>query len=204
MNTAEKDLAQIKALMERSTRFISLSGLSGVFAGLYALIGASLAYYWVYYPNSPFGYRQVYINNTVVLQKLLITAAVIFILSIATGLYFTWRKNRRTRGKLWNYASKRFLAGLALPLATGGVFIFALVLRDNLLMVASTSLIFYGLALVNAAQYTLGDIKYLGICEIVLGLVSAFIPGYGLIFWALGFGVLHIVYGVVMYLKYDG
>jgi hypothetical protein len=69
--------------------------------------------------------------------------------------------------------------------------------------VAPATLVFYGLALVNGSKYTLNDIRNIGYLEAGLGVVSMFVPGYGLWFWALGFGVLHIVYGVTMYYKYE-
>ncbi|MGE5429024.1 MAG: hypothetical protein ACM3O8_14110, partial [Methylococcaceae bacterium] len=64
-------------------------------------------------------------------------------------------------------------------------------------------LIFYGLALVNAGKFTLSEVHYLGITEIVLGLMAAVFINWGLLFWALGFGVMHIVYGMMMYYKYE-
>jgi hypothetical protein len=69
-------------------------------------------------------------------------------------------------------------------------------------LVAPATLIFYGLALVNAERYTLTDIKYLGYCQIGLGLISLFFLGWGLVAWTFGFGVLHIVYGLIMHKKY--
>jgi uncharacterized membrane protein HdeD (DUF308 family) len=67
----------------------------------------------------------------------------------------------------------------------------------------SATLVFYGLALINASKYTVRDVFYLGICEIVLGVLSMFLTGFTLLFWALGFGILHILYGTIMYFKYD-
>jgi hypothetical protein len=64
-------------------------------------------------------------------------------------------------------------------------------------------LIFYGLALINASKYTYNDIRYLGISELLIGLCSTLFLGYGLFFWAAGFGLAHIVYGALMYFKYD-
>ena len=69
--------------------------------------------------------------------------------------------------------------------------------------VAPLTLVFYGLALVNASKYTLGYIRYFGITMIILGLASVWFLGYGLFFWTLGFGVCHIIYGALMHFKYD-
>ena len=90
-----------------------------------------------------------------------------------------------------------------IPLTAGGIFIVILLMRGFYDIVAPASLLFYGLALINASKYTLSDVRYLGMCEVVLGLMAAFFAGYGLIFWAMGFGVLHVFYGVSMYIKYE-
>ena len=70
-------------------------------------------------------------------------------------------------------------------------------------LVAPTTLVFYGLALLNASKYTLGDVKYLGYTQVILGLICAVFPNYGFWFWVIGFGFMHIVYGLIMYVKYD-
>ena len=64
-------------------------------------------------------------------------------------------------------------------------------------------LLFFGLALLNASKYTFGEIKILGISEIILGLVSMYWTSLGLLFWAIGFGLFNIIYGVYMYVKYE-
>ncbi|MDR7130601.1 uncharacterized membrane protein HdeD (DUF308 family) [Algoriphagus sp. 4150] len=203
MRKPEQELAEIKSMMERSTRFLSLSGLSGILAGTYALIAAGMAYAWIYYPNSPFGYRFSYITEEAILFKLLATALVVLVLSIGTAWILSQQKSKRSAGKFWTSASKRFVMALAIPLIMGGLFCLALFTRGYVIIIAPATLIFYGLALVNASHFTLSDIKYLGFCQLGLGVLSAFFPGYGLVFWALGFGVLHIIYGLIMYYKYD-
>lgn len=203
MKNAEKELAEIKSMMERSTRFLSLSGLSGVLAGIYALLGVSLAYYWIYYPNPPYGFRTTFIDDAAVFAKLIALALIILMLSIGSAYFLSRKKSQRLSTNLWTPAGKRFLQALFIPILVGGIFCLALVLRGYLIVVAPSTLIFYGLALVNASQFTHSDIKYLGYGELILGIISAFFPGYGLITWALGFGLLHVVYGSMMYYKYD-
>jgi hypothetical protein len=92
---------------------------------------------------------------------------------------------------------------MATPLVTGGLLILILISRSYYGIITPATLIFYGLALVSASNFTFADVKYLGLLEIALGLIAACFPGYGLLFWAIGFGVLHIIYGSMMYLKYD-
>jgi hypothetical protein len=199
----EKDLASIRSMMERSAKFISLSGLSGVLAGVYALIGAAAAYFVAHYPISPFDYRQYSINEENVFFKLLVIAALVLFASLTTGILLSNRKAKKHGLKFWTPASQRLFINLAIPLASGGILILIMLFTGHFGLAAPASLIFYGLALIQASSNTFDEIRYLGFSEIVLGLISAAVPGYGLVFWALGFGVLHIVYGGIMYNKYD-
>jgi hypothetical protein len=201
-----QDVKDIRRLMERSSRFISLSGLSGVAAGIFALAGAGIAryiifddYYKRYDDRGFFG-----ANDFVKLKsQLLGLAAAVAIAAFLSAFYFTWRKSNRQGNSLWDHASRRLFWNMAIPLAAGGFFILGMLQHNEWQFVAPACLIFYGLALVNASKYTLTDIRYLGYCEIVVGLVNMLFIGYGLYFWALGFGVLHIIYGVVMWWKYE-
>lgn len=197
------ELSSIRDLMERSAKFISLSGLSGIMAGIYALVGAALGYYLVYGPYGGLQYRNYYISEQEILWKLFLIAIVVLILSLSTGLVLTIRKAKKKNQNVWNPSSKKLLTSVAIPLITGGVFILILLLRGYYGVVAPASLIFYGLALVAGSNYTYTDVKWLGILEIILGLFATLLPGYGIVFWTIGFGVLHIVYGSIMHFKYD-
>lgn len=192
-----EDLKDIKDIMDRSSRFISLSGLSGVFAGVFALLGAYLAYQTVYYEQAYVDYRRAVIDLESVLKLIGIAASVI-LLSFGFGIYFTNRKAKEKKQQLWDRSSKLLLSSLLIPLVTGGVLCLMLLFKGYIGFVAPFTLVFYGLALVNASKYTLSQIKSLGVMEIILGLVATHYIGYGLIFWALGFGVLHIVYGLLI------
>ena len=194
-----KDLQEIRLMMQKSSKFLSLSGLSGIFAGIYALIGAYIAHRLL-------SGRMVYIksytvDNVVLIQKLLLLALSVAILAIFTAFILTRRKAKRNNQKVWDSTTKLFLIDFLIPLVTGGIFGLILLYHEHFGIIAAITLIFYGLALVNASKYTLTTIKYLGISEIITGLFATFFVGYGLYFWAFGFGVLHIIYGGIMYLK---
>lgn len=197
------DISEIKNMMNQSSRFISLSGLSGVLAGIYSLVGAWFAYKTIYFDTSTLGnYKNLVISESAVI-KLFIIAAAVLILSIITAVILSAKKASKSEEKIWNTTSKRLVINFAIPLATGGFFILFLIEKEILSLVAPLTLIFYGLACVNASKYTLGDVRYLGLTMIFLGLLSTWFLGFGLLFWALGFGVCHILYGSVMYFKYD-
>lgn len=198
-----QDLADIKDMMEKSSRFISLSGLSGVLAGTFALIGAYLAWGVLYNFDAYFSRAFVTYLPKIVLFKLIMIGAGVLFLSIAAGMFFTQKMARKHGRQIWDETTKRLLLHLFIPLATGGIFLSILLFKGFVAIVAPGTLVFYGLALINASKFTLRDIQYLGISEIIIGLIATYFIGYGLFFWAFGFGVLHIIYGIVMYLKYE-
>lgn len=212
----QEDLASIRNMMERSSKFISLSGLSGIMAGVYALVGAALAYNIIYEPSrynfgyvpqggNPYLQRGVWeelVFSPAILQLLFIAFGVLFA-ALVTGYALTARKAKKHGQALWGKTSKALLFQMATPLLTGGLLIIILISRGYLGIVAPACLAFYGLALVGASAYTFTDIRYLGICEIILAIMAAALPGYGLLFWAIGFGILHIIYGSLMHFKYD-
>jgi general stress protein CsbA len=199
----QDELVSIRNLMERSSKFISLSGLSGILAGVYALIGAGLAYLEVY--RGPVAiYKSLRANSYPgALFYLIFIALAVLVLSLVSGYILTKRKADKNGQPVWGKASRSLLFHMATPLTTGGIIILIFIYRGYYGIVGPSSLIFYGLSLVSASSYTFTLVKYLGLCEIVLGLIAACLPGYGLLFWAIGFGILHIVYGSMMYFKYD-
>ncbi len=202
--TEEKEhlqaLSDIRSMMERSSRFISLSGLSGIFAGIFALAGAYIAYLKIY-SISLREWKEGSFNDLIIF--LLVDAVLVLIASLSVGTLLTIRNSKKKGVKIWDNTSKRLLINLLIPLATGGLFCLILINHFIFILVAPATLIFYGLALINASKYTYNDIRYLGICEIILGLLASIYAGYGLFFWAAGFGLLHIIYGAIMYYKYE-
>ncbi len=197
-------LQDIKRMMERSSRFISLSGLSGVSAGICALIGAWIAR----------GYMRSYAVEVttdtgaisagdMLEMRMLVLAVGVLAAALLSSTWFTWRKARKSQLPIWDHASKKLAINMAIPLAAGGFFALGLLQHGGWNFIAPACLVFYGLALVNASKYTLTDIRYLGILEIVLGCVNMYFPHEGLYFWATGFGLLHIIYGLIMWWKYE-
>lgn len=198
-----QDLATIRGIMEKRTKFMSLSGLSGILAGIYALIGAYLAYRVIYFSNTTV--YTVYRNGEVspeIIQLLAIGISVLVLASL-TGLFLSMRKAKKLGQTFWNPSAIRMLSSFAVPLITGGIFVMILLWRGHAGWAAPALLLFYGLALYSAGNYTFSDVKTLGILQIILGLIAAVFPGYGLILWAVGFGGLHIVYGTIMHFKYE-
>lgn len=201
-----QDLKEIRQMMERSTKFLSLSGFSGISAGIIALIAAFIAWKTqperiseVIYDQGTFKplFDAAYIWSLVYLGLGTIVSA------LAAGFFFTWRKGKKKQITLWNVTSRRLLVSLCIPMLAGGFVILSLLLNKVYWIIPELTLVFYGITLIHAAQHTYRDVFYLGISILGIGIIALFVSGYSLLFWAFGFGVLHIVYGISMHLKYE-
>ncbi|MEI9957232.1 MAG: hypothetical protein WDM90_13225 [Ferruginibacter sp.] len=206
-----EDLQHIKKMMERSSRFISLSGLSGIAAGVCALVGAWFANGVIEGSGGPSNYRAVVsrtIESSSTIQdffshRLFQIAAITFFAALLSSFIFTYLRSKKNNIPMWGYSSKRLLVNVALPMLAGAIYLFREMQFGNYGLIAPGCLIFYGLALVNASKYTLGEIKYLGYCQVLLGIINCWYIGDGIYFWAAGFGLLHIIYGSVMWYRYE-
>jgi hypothetical protein len=193
-NTHSEDLRAIRKIMEDSSRFLSLSGLSGVFAGIFALAGSAIAYIAIR-NNEVSG-----VSGTDLV--LFFDALAVLVATLATGVYLSYRKAARTGSRIWSITVRRMLSNLLIPLIAGAVFILFFYLHQDYNYILPSMLIFYGLALVSAGRFTFGEIHYLGILEVLAGILALIFPGLALFFWAFGFGLLHILYGLIMHFKY--
>lgn len=198
MNKQQDDLKIIREMMEKSSKFLSLSGLSGVIAGGAAILGAAFAYFYLL--------RDPAMTNYTHIQEYLILLAdalLVLIISIGAAIILSKKKAAKTGQRLINAMTLRIIYHFSIPLITGGIFALAFLFRGNLQIAISSTLIFYGLALVNASKFTYNEIHYLGITEIVVGLLSVLFPHNDVLLWTIGFGLCHIFYGMIMYFKYD-
>lgn len=203
-----RDLKDIRRMMDRGSRFISLSGLSGIGAGICALAGAALAQmrltnysssslrYDAIVPRANFGENQY--NLEADLFKIAIGT---FIAAVIVAFFFTYLRSRKTGIPIWGKSARRVMLNVLVPMIAGGVTILRLMSIGWWGAVAPVCLVFYGLGLINAGKYTFAEIGYLGYAELALGLIGLWFPGQGLLLWTLGFGVLHIFYGFLMWWK---
>lgn len=214
MNTNDKEhsieeLKHIRKVMDRSARFLSLSGWSGVWAGVVALAGAAAAHkiLKVYYQSVGglnAGFNLNIESYAICVCRLLILSILIFVVAFIGAFIFTYIKNKKENIPIWNPASKKLLISLALSIGVGAVFCLGLLRQNDIQYIVPVMLLVYGFALINSSRYTLTDVRYLGCCEVVLACVCLFYPQYSLWFCAAGFGVLHIIYGFIMWNKYKG
>lgn len=201
------DLKEIRKMMETSSKFLSLSGLSGISAGIIALIGSSYAWHLIETFNTKaihyIAIDRYQSRGSELELKLIIIACLILIFAISFGFLFTYLSAKKKNQNLFTPVSFKLAWSLGLPLVFGGVFTILLFLKGYYGIIGAATLMFYGLSLLNASKYVHIEIKYLAICQMTLSLLSVLFIEYSLYFWALGFGVLHIIYGTIMYFKYD-
>lgn len=206
-----ESIKDIRQLMQKSSRFISLSGLSGVAAGLCALAAAWVVYrkldgslYGGYDGSREIrgGYGSGLMADSLT-GELLLIAAVTFVAAASLAFLFTYIRSRKVGMPIWGFTARRVMIAVAVPMIMGGLVIWRMMEMGYFGLVAPVCLIFYGLGLVNASKYTLSEIRYLGYGQLILGAINLWYLGYGLYFWAAGFGVLHIIYGIVMWNRYE-
>lgn len=204
-------LHDIKQMMERSSRFISLSGLSGIAAGICALIGAWFAHGVIVdnrYSIATLKNVARKENNTITIgdymgNSLIQIAALTFIAAFLLAFVFTYLRSKKTNIPIWGTTARRVMINVAVPMIVGGIYLMKLIENEAYGYIAPGCLIFYGLAVLNASKYTLPELRYLAFGLLILGIINLWFIGYGIYFWALGFGVLHIIYGVLMWWKYE-
>lgn len=194
-----QDITEMRSMMERSSKFLSLSGLAGVMAGIYALAGALIAYKVLDFNPDEVSFEAPLSG----LWKIIFLAVIVLILSIGTAFFLSYKKANKRREKFWNSTAKRLLINMAVPLMAGGLLILVLISKGLFGFIAPFTLLFYGLALYNASKFTYEEVRSLGLIQIGLGLISSWFVEYGLLFWAIGFGLFHIIYGIYMHYRYE-
>ena len=201
-NESLQELQQIKKMMERSTKFSSVSGFSVIAAGTCALAGI-----W-FVVQAIAKWKQTHLGNLDapkddLATQLLLIAITTFAAAAISSFVFIYLRCKKLNIPVLGMSARRVIVNIAIPLFAGSLLIFRLATSGAYELIAPACLIFYGLALVNASKYTLNEIRYLGFTEIVIGIINLWILGYGLIFWGIGFGLTHIIYGIIIWLKYE-
>jgi len=199
-----KDISDIRMMMEKSTRFLSLAGMAGIMAGIYALVGAYVVYS-LFDINAIANFENSFASQGIPADvlNLIALAFVVLLMALGTGIFLSYKKAKKNKEVLWNTTSRRLVLNMAIPLVAGGIFILILVSKGILGLMMPLTLIFYGLSLINASRFSFDELRYMGIMEIVLGLLSTWFLNYSLLCWALGFGMLHIIYGIYMHWRYE-
>ena len=204
-------LKEIKQMMDRGSRFISLSGRSGIAAGLCALAAAWIADHKInhYTFEDSAGYTEMhgaYIfrdGHRLLANQLLVIGILTFVAAFFFAFLFTWLRSRKTGVPVWGFTARKVMINVAVPMLAGSLLIWRIITFGLYGLVVPACLLFYGLALINGSKYTVSEVRYLGYLQLILGAVNLWAMSYSLYFWAAGFGVLHILYGIIMWNKYE-
>jgi len=199
-----KDLSDIRHMMEKSTKFLSLAGWSGIMAGIYALAGVFVVYRLFDLNEGVVFYHAISSQEIPsYIFKLIAVASIVLLLAIGTCIFLSYKKAQKNNEVLWNKTTRRLVLNMAIPLVAGGILILMLIDKGFYGLMAPLTLIFYGLSLVNASRFTFDELRYMGILEIMLGLLSVYFISFSLVLWSVGFGILHIIYGIYMHWRYE-
>ena len=188
-NKALESVNEIKELMEKSSKFVSLSGITAVMAGVYSFVGAYVV-------------GRVF-NSEASLAEMVVVASLVLMVSVITACVLSVYKAKKTGTKLFSRLTYRTAWNFSLPLLVGGLFCIALLLHENYGVISSVMLLFYGLSLVNVSKFTYSNVAWLGYAFLALGIVDCFFEGHALMFWTIGFGGFHLLYGILFYLQYE-
>jgi hypothetical protein len=192
-----QDIAEIRSMMERSSKFLSLSGWAGIIAGMAAIAGAAIAHFVMDFRPDEILYPYPDLTDLILLSL------GVLILALAGAIFDSHRKAGKRDEKAWNPTSRKMLSAMSVPLFAGGFLIVILISRSLLGLITPLTLLFYGLSLFNAGFYTVKEVRIMGLIQMLLGLLNLTFMEYGLLFWVLGFGLVHILYGIFMHLRYE-
>jgi len=205
MEKHEEQLAAIqemRKMMDQATRFKSISGISGMLAGILAIVCVAIVSYLSNTNPVQAGALETILDSAND-GMVLIAFGILFMLAVGIGIMLALR-NARARGmSAWENAAKRLMFHLAIPVVVGGVFSILLYRIGYPLLVAPVTLLFYGMGLLQGSKFTLDAVRTVGLIQLALGLLATAFLTYGLLIWTLGFGLVHILFGFIIYVKYE-
>ncbi|MBQ1408707.1 MAG: hypothetical protein IIY87_03000 [Bacteroidales bacterium] len=195
-NDALRDIKDIRSMMERSSRFLSISGWGVAAVGIIAIVAAWIAYK-VFSDGTLFGYTHyLWAYKT----KVAVVGSLILVVFCGMIVFFSSVIMARRRGVkfVFDKTMRRTVLNFSIPLLAGGILCLALVLEGHYGLTSSIMLIFYGLALINCHHFSHPVLGTLGYLELLLGLVDCFTVTHALLLWAVGFGLLHLIFGIYL------
>lgn len=191
---AAEDILHIRTVMDRTVKFGSVSGTAGIISGFVAIASALVAWQWLgvglFVDPDSFSYTEG--------KYLLLLGAAVMALSVTTAAVLSVRNAARRKESIWTGTTQRLVYAMAVPLVPGGLFALLLLYAGSLYLALAATLIFYGIAMHSAAAFSHAEFRPLGLLCTASGLAAAAFPAYSLLFWLLGFGLLNIIFGLVI------
>jgi hypothetical protein len=181
------NLRFIRETMERSASFTAIPGYGGILMGVTAIGAAIIAHYQ---PS---------------LRGWLVTWLVEAFLAFGIGILAMWQKAKNSGDSLNSAPARKFAFGFAPPLIAGIILTGLLYFKGLFTYLPAVWLTLYGTAVVTGGAYSVRIVPIVGWIFMSLGLVSVFLPtGYGNLLMGLGFGLLHLVFGLIVARRYGG
>ena len=198
----------IREMMSKSSRFQAISGWSIVVIGLYAAVASAMAAAVIgvgdWLPCCENLQRFAVLNTPSRIRIAALIAIGLFALSLLTVFVAAIIKSKRNNLRFaFDKRMCQMLVDFFIPLIAGGLLSMALVQQGHYGLTSSIMLLFYGLALVNCSHYTYPALRWLGYSELLIGIIDCFTMSHALLFWFLGFSVMHILFGVIYVIMFE-
>jgi hypothetical protein len=173
--------------MERSAAFTAVSGWGHVLLGFTAFLSAWLAAH----QSSSLGWLRVWLAEG--------------LLAVAIGLVScTWKANRRGL-PLFSGPARKVALSLAPPLVAGAFLTFLLFRGGLSSALPATWLLLYGAGIITGGAFSVAILPIMGLCFMLLGGLAVLAPvAWGNWFLALGFGGLHVIFGILIARRHGG
>src|SRR5215203_2992709 len=181
------NLKFIRETMERSTVFTSVPGYGGILMGATAAVAAYIAH------------SQAYIRDWLLVW--LMEAGLAFFI----GLLAMWQKTKLTKTSLFSTPARKLLMNSLPPMLCGVFITLGLWRFGHFEAMIPVWILTYGAAVVCGGAFSVKAVPLMGWCFIALGAVAFFLPANtGNLMMGLSFGVLHIVFGLIIGRKFGG
>ena len=181
------NLRFIRETMERSTHFTAVPGYGGMLMGVTAIVAAYIAS------------QQATARATLMVW---LTEA---FLAFAIGLLAMWQKSKLAESSLLSAPARKFAFGFAPSVICGVAITFGLWRYDYYEVMAPVWMLLYGAAVVTGGAFSVRIVPVMGWIFIALGAIAFALPAsFGNTLMGASFGLLHIVFGLIIARRYGG
>jgi hypothetical protein len=185
---AMENLEFIRDTMERSTHFTAVPGYGGMLIGFTAIGAAYIAH-----------------TQAPLIRDWVIVWLVEAVLAFCIGLFAMWQKSKLAGTTLNSVPAKKMILSFVPPMICGVIITLGLWRYGDFVSMIPVWLLLYGAAVVTGGSYSVRAVPIMGWCFIALGAIAFFLPANtGNLMMTLGFGLLHMVFGLVIARKYGG
>lgn len=205
----KETLSDIRNMMERSQKVMFLNGTSGVLVSVWALLGAVMVSgilygsVWPLWGSTALPLREI--NSERFIWATFFFGCTFIASCITVWLMSKHRAERKGLEFKLDAGAKQLLRTFFTVMIIGGLFCLTPFGNGHWELVPGYMLAFYGLALVviSPMAFRISIIKYFGFIQITVGLAALILPQYGMMFWTIGFCILHFIWGIWFHFVFD-